>query len=127
MRPDAALWLQTARRHLMSAEVGQLDERHRCFHGQRAAELSVKAVLIHHGVPFPFTHEVDALMALVPGGVPEHVADADILTPYAVEEMYPDTFTDLSQDHVVEAVELARAVVAWAASIIEIDGAAAAQ
>lgn len=102
-----------------SAELEQLDERHRCFHGQRAVELSVKAVLIHHGIAFPFTHEVDALIELVPGGVPEHVANADILTPYAVEEMYPDTFTDLTEEHATEAVELARAVVTWATSIIE--------
>ncbi len=84
-------------------------------------ELAVKAVLIHHGVNFPRLHALDELMALVPGGVPEIVAEADALTPYAVQEIYPDTYTDLDTDHATEAVELATVVVTWATSIIESD------
>ena len=40
------------------------------------------------------------------------------LTPYAVEEMYPDTFTEVSDEHASEAVELARGVVEWAVAIV---------
>lgn len=93
--------------------------RIRCFCGQRAVELAVKAVLIHHGVNFPRLHTLDELMALVPGGVPDTVADADALTPYAVQEIYPDTYTGLDADHAAEAVTLARTAVEWATFIIE--------
>lgn len=112
-------WLASARVHVAAVENPTLDFRLRCFHGQRAVEMSLKAVLIHHGVSYPFTHELDSLMELVPGGVPDHVIEASRLTPHAVQEMYPDTFTDLGADHADEAVELARAVIEWATAIIE--------
>lgn len=119
---DPAVWLATAREHLVVVENDTLPVRIRCFSGQRAVEIAIKGVLVHHGVRFPYVHTIDELIALVPGGVPENVAESDVLTPYAVQEMYPTTFTDLGTDHAAEAVELARTVVAWAVSVIESRG-----
>lgn len=91
----------------------------RCFHGQRAVELALKAMLLHHHVDYPLSHSLHRLIAALPIDVPEHVTQAAQLTGYAVEEMYPDTFTDLSDDHADVAVALSRAVVEWAEGIIE--------
>ena len=89
MQPKAPLWLNAARGHLTSAELEGLDERHRCFHSQRAVELAVKALLFQYGIGFPFTHEIDALLGLVPGGVPEQVSNADISRPMPLKRCTP--------------------------------------
>lgn len=116
---EPTAWLAAAWVHLGGAQTATLDARLRCFHGQRAVELVLKALLIQHGVGYPFSHSLHRLITALPIPVPDHVHEAAQLTAYAVEEMYPDTFTDLSPDHAAEAVELARAVVEWAAAIIE--------
>jgi HEPN domain-containing protein len=36
------------------------------FHAQQAAEKSIKAVLIHEGVPFPRVHSIERLIDLLP-------------------------------------------------------------
>lgn len=116
---DPTVWLAAAREHLATTESGASSLRIRCFHGQRTVELAFKAVLLHHGIEFPYTHTLAKLVNLMPDTVPAQVSEAAGLTPYAIQEMYPDTFTELGDDHAEEAVELARAVVTWAASIIE--------
>ena len=116
---DSEIWLASARAHAETTANASVDARQRCFHGQRAVEMSLKAVLMHYDVGFPFTHQLDALMGLVPGGVPDGIIEASSLTPHAVQEMYPDTFSDVGTGHAEEAVVLAHVVVAWAATIIE--------
>lgn len=81
----------------------------------------MKAVLIRHDVEFPKTHILVKLAELVPGVVPDDVTEATRLTPYAVQEQYPDTFADVDAEHVDDAVRLAKAVVQWAAGIIHAD------
>lgn len=123
MPPDlgrnTAAWLASAREHLLVVSNSDVPVRMRCFHGQRAVELSLKALLLHHGVEYPLSHSLHRLIAALPLEVPEHVNEAAQLTGYAVEEMYPDTFTELDSDHADAAVALAEGVVEWAASIIE--------
>lgn len=118
MPPEPSPWLVTAREHLVTAENDSIPIRFRCFHGQRAVEFAVKAVLNHNKIRHPHLHTIDRLLALVPDNVPDEILSAAILTPYAVEEQYPDTYTDLSSDHANEAVQLARTVVEWAEQII---------
>lgn len=116
---DPAAWLAAAREHIVIVENEADPIRLRCFHGQRAVELALKAILLHHEVDFPKTHALEQLILLVPGGAPVEVQRAAGLTSYAVEEMYPDTFHEVTIDHASEAVSLARVVIAWAVSIIE--------
>jgi len=68
---------------------------------------------------FPYTHTLAKLVDLIPDTVPDQVSEAAGLTPYAIQEMYPDTFTDLDDSHASEAAALASTVVTWAALIIE--------
>jgi HEPN domain-containing protein len=117
---DPAVWLPTAREHLVVAANVDDPVRMRCFHGQRVVEMSIKGVLVHRGIEFPYIHRLEDLVKLLPvADVPDLLAEVGALTPYAVQEMYPGVLTDLTDDHADEAAGLARVVVEWAASIIE--------
>lgn len=116
---DPQVWLSAAREHLAAAGNDANPNRIRCFCSQRSVELSLKALLLHHGIDVPKVHTLERLVLLLPGDVPDAARQAVGLTTYAVEEMYPDTFTDVSDDHAVEAAEQARAVVRWVAGLID--------
>ncbi len=88
-----------------------------CFHAQQAAEKAMKAVLVARKIPFPFTHDLDLLVArLTQAGIPltDALADAGRLTPYAVEARYPGVFGAVSRDAAAAALNVATAIVAWA-------------
>ncbi len=80
-----------------------------CFHAQQAAEKSLKAVLTLHSVPYPLTHDLQALIDLGADVRAEVLAfedAAEYLMEYAVavryeERMYPD------HDTAAEALALA--------------------
>lgn len=62
------------------------------FHGQQAAEKSLKALLVRHEISFPNTHNVEQLLQLARPAAPgldERLAGARTLTPYAVRLRYP--------------------------------------
>jgi HEPN domain-containing protein len=119
----ARIWLEAAREHEAAAALSQNPLRVRCFHGQRAVELALKALLVWHGVRYPNTHALNRLIELIPVDVPDAVDLAQQLTTYAVQEMYPDTFSPVTVEDAETAAELARVVVIWAASFIGHDAA----
>ena len=133
MRPDPnradapERWLQNARADLALARV-QLPPggfyEHLCFHAQQAAEKSIKAVLLACGVEFPFTHNLDVLLGLLPPGlsVPHELAEAVDLNPYAVATRYPGESEPATEDDHREAVRIANAVLRWAESAIQREG-----
>ena len=41
-----------------------------CFHAQQAVEKSIKAVLVHHGIDFPKTHNLQVLIDLLVSNMP---------------------------------------------------------
>ena len=63
-----------------------------CFHCQQAVEKYLKARLIETGIPFPRTHDLSTLLALL---LPRHPlwqsfdAACQTLTQYAVNVRYP--------------------------------------
>ena len=64
------------------------------FHAQQAVELAMKSVLALHGVDYPWTHDLQLLITkLASAGVevPEAVAEARALTPWAVAYRYDET------------------------------------
>lgn len=122
MPPDSgenpAVWLNVAREHLAATKIDANPVRVRCFHGQRAAELALKALLLHYAVEVPKVHSLERLALLLPFEVPDAVREAAGLTAYAVEEMYPDTFNSLTANHADDASAQAVAVVEWVSNII---------
>jgi HEPN domain-containing protein len=126
MPPDPTspgAWLRHARSDLAAARARVSDDQlleHLCFHAQQAAEKALKAVLLAAGVGFPRTHDIQALLSLLPPEVaaPVAVRSAPTLTPYAVEFRYPGLAEPVDESEHREALRLADAVVAWAESII---------
>lgn len=123
-RADAPLrWLQNARADLALAKVplppGGLYE-HLCFHAHQAAEKSLKAVLLHIRVEFPFTHNLQALFDLLPPEIeiPSDLKEAVDLNPYAVSTRYPGEFEPVTESDYRYAISLSEAVIQWAESIV---------
>jgi HEPN domain-containing protein len=117
---DPVEWLRYAESDLIvasqSARPGVLPAT-LCFHAQQAAEKCLKAVLLKHGVAFPYTHSVSALIGLVvAAGIawPPGLDDAATLTDYAVAARYPSAHEAVDDEERARAVTLARRVLEWA-------------
>ncbi len=61
------------------------------YHCQQAAEKLVKAVLVQAKIAFPKTHDIAALIGLVPTGhrLKDKLRSLEKLTPYGVVYRYP--------------------------------------
>jgi len=116
---DAREWISRARSDLALArakpEGVYLEDL--CFHAQQAAEKAIKALLIWHGVEFPYVHDLAALLTLVEkgtGDLPDSIRRAERLTRFAVEARYPGAAPPAREEEYQEAVELAGEVLRWA-------------
>lgn len=88
-----------------------------CFHAQQAAEKAVKALLIHHGIQFPYVHDLGKLLSLLEkatGDLPDSIRQATRLTQFAVEARYPGPTVPVREEEYREAVKLAGQVLRWA-------------
>ena len=117
---DPREWMNRARSSLARARVRQpeiyLEDL--CFDAQQAAEKALKALLITRGVSFPRVHDLAALVGLLQEdgvALPEPIADAAVLTDYAVEARYPGLWEAVDEEEYVRAVALASEVLRWVA------------
>ncbi len=98
-REHAAAWLRKAANDLrnialvLPAPDPPLDTV--AFHAQQVAEKSLKALLTSRRVPFPRTHDLEALELLLPEPTRTRLAldanDLAFLAQLAVEPRYPGT------------------------------------
>jgi len=108
-------WLQKAQHDLRSVEILlHCEEEDKpfdavCFHCQQAAEKYLKAYLVFLDVDFPPTHNLARLIELGAARDPElrRLAQAEILTPYAVDLRYPEDFHLPSEEEAREAHAIA--------------------
>jgi HEPN domain-containing protein len=119
-------WLQFAEGDLRLAELASRDRMIQpqlaCFHAQQAAEKAIKAVFVLHGASFPYTHNIEHLLALAErNGIsfPAAVGEAGVLTPYAAEARYPGPWPEVSESELQEALRIASEVVEWARQMIQ--------
>lgn len=82
------------------------------MHAQQAAEKSLKAILVLHDVPVPFTHDLAYVRGLVgehlpPGPAQEHL---NRLNRWGAAARYPGGATDATADDVALAELAAGAV-----------------
>lgn len=123
-KADAPLrWIDNARADLALASIplppGVTYEQ-LSFHAQQAAEKALKAVLLKCRVDFPFIHNLQALIDLLPSELflpPELVCAVD-LNPYAVTTRYPGEAEPVTEDEYREALRAAELVLVWAESVI---------
>ncbi|RNC69209.1 MAG: HEPN domain-containing protein [Desulfuromonadales bacterium] len=113
-------WLTHARSDIAFARLGLNQDilpEQICFHAQQSAEKSLKAVLLHAGLDFPFTHDLEVLLDTMDAAgieVPDELQEVGSLTPYAVETRYPGFWGDIGESDVREAIELAEKIFSWA-------------
>ena len=118
-------WLRHARSDLELARIdppAAVLHEALCFHAQQAAEKAIKAVLLHHGVRFPYTHDIKRLLEMLPAKVslPEPVLKSAELSIYAVLTRYPADLGAITKAEYDEAVRLAQAVVKWAEEMLHL-------
>jgi HEPN domain-containing protein len=123
-RADApSQWLLNARADLSLARVKLPQEglyEHLCFHAEQAAEKSLKAILLKYRIDFPFTHNLQILLDLLPKeiNVPKEILKAVELNPYAISTRYPGTTEPVTEQEYRESILIAEAVLKWAEFII---------
>jgi HEPN domain-containing protein len=122
---DAAEWLLHAESDLRYAKLGQdqpaILQNQVAFHAEQAAEKALKAVLVHMGVEFPRTHDLQSLLLMLRDNgisVQSVIEQASVLTRFAVEARYPGDIEPIRQEEVAQAIEVAKRAVAWARSQI---------
>ena len=120
-------WLRRVRSNLEVARIGRVSEDilydDLCFNCQQAVEKSLKGLLIHLGVNFPFTHSISALVSLIKESgvaVPDFVNDSARLTIYAVDTRYPPEQEPVSEEEYKEAVMIAEQVYNWVKEMLNI-------
>ena len=117
-------WLRHARSDLALARQLQVPEvllAALCFHAQQAVEKGLKAVLVQHGVAFPYTHDLARLITLVQSAKlpwPEGLEAAAALTVYAAGSRYPGPGGDITDEEYSQAMALAEAVLDWVENIV---------
>ncbi len=120
-------WLAYAKRDLAAAHT--LHENPNDFpeqvgfHAQQAAEKAIKAVVLEKKIEFDYTHDLGGLLGdLTRSGVvpPPDVARARVLTRFAVNTRYPDPPDEITDDDIDDALMIAEATVAWAASLVTV-------
>ena len=82
------------------------------MHAQQAAEKSLKAVLVLHDLPVPFTHDLAYLRRLIGDHLPPGPSqdDLDRLNRWGAAARYPGGAADATADDIAMA-ELAAAAV----------------
>jgi HEPN domain-containing protein len=116
---DPREWLNRAKSNLSLAQAENtgvvLEDL--CYEAQQAAEKAVKAVFIHRGARFPYTHDLEQLLQLLEQHglkVPRYVKDSKELTRFALETRYPGSSGPVTRRQSRRALRIAEGVVRWA-------------
>lgn len=121
---DPQAWLARAKSNLARARLGRTSPEvaweDPCFDAQQAAEKALKALLIALGIPFPKTHDLERLLALVRPHlpVPPELEALARLNPFAVAGRYPGDLPEAAEEDWREALQLAERAVAWVESLL---------
>jgi len=120
---DPREWINRAKSNLFHGEsrVDGVYLEDLCFDAQQAAEKAIKAVLLFRKIRFPYAHDVQVLLSALQGAgyeVPSEIWEAVTLTPFAVQTRYPSAAREVTEDQYTAALQVADAVVAWAARTV---------
>jgi HEPN domain-containing protein len=109
-------WLQFAREDLDAARLYLNDHgiapRIICWHAQQSAEKAIKAILVFNNVEFPYRHDLNLLLTLVPDSWETKHTKLDVseLTYWATSARYPGDLADATVGDASEAVQTAAAL-----------------
>jgi HEPN domain-containing protein len=117
--PDAAVqvWIDKAEHDLVAAtELLKLGPECPfdivCYHAQQCAEKYLKALLVSRVIDFPRTHDLRALLQLVPASLDLAIDIEGVvrLTRYAIEGRYPGDWDAIDRPEAERCLAAARAV-----------------
>jgi HEPN domain-containing protein len=114
---EARRWLMQVDEDLLAARHIAVDPdlppRIACFWSHLAAEKALKAYLIAHEVPYPKTHDLADLRALIPSDAELVLADADLqrLNPWTIEGRYPGDVPEATDAQAEDCLGAAERVV----------------
>ncbi|RMH90813.1 MAG: HEPN domain-containing protein [Calditrichaeota bacterium] len=117
-------WLARARSSLLLGKVAKTEEIYwedLCYQLQQAVEKALKAVLLHHGVAFPYVHDIARLITLIQNAgihFPDELYSAANLTGYAVETRYPGISEEVTEEEYWQALSVAEKVLNWAEKLV---------
>ena len=121
---DPRRWLVKAETDLRSAQAnlqpGFVLPAQSIWASQQATEKAIKAVLLSLNIRFPFTHDLNALAALLPveHRPPVAVADLAELAQTATGLRYPSEDADPDLPAAERAHANATAVLGWARTVV---------
>lgn len=124
---DAADWLRHAWSDLVVARQRGIEDvllGTLCFHAQQSVEKSIKAVFVHCAIPFPYTHDIAALITILEESGPDwpnELQHATRLTRYASLSRYPRVGRGIDEEEYDKAVDIAGKVFEWADQMINKD------
>ena len=112
-------WLYRARSSLALAHQKTTDVCYEdlCYQAQQATEKAIKAVLVDRKIPYPYTHDINALLSVLEqNGIsfPENLWSAVILTTYASDTRYLGFDKPVTKDEYDKAIILAHIILHWA-------------
>ena len=83
-----------------------------CFHAQQCSEKYLKAILVSKGIPFPKTHDLSSLIAILPKDLHTLLTseEQELLTDYATVTRYPGGYEDITLSEARSAVRVARRI-----------------
>jgi HEPN domain-containing protein len=83
-----------------------------CFHAQQCVEKYLKALLVFQATPFPKSHNIHDLRAMLPPPLRPNLDSSteDLLTEYATVRRYPGAGPDIPLTEARKAVATARRV-----------------
>jgi HEPN domain-containing protein len=116
---DPREWISRAKSSLAHAKAisPEVVLEDLCFDAQQAAEKAIKAVFIHRGEAFPYSHDLDRLLRLLEQNglrIAKYLDTARELTRFAVITRYPGLAAAVTQAKFLRAVRIADTVVRWA-------------
>jgi HEPN domain-containing protein len=88
-----------------------------CYQAQQATEKALKGVLVAGKIPYPYTHDINALLSVLEqNGIsfPENLWRAVTLTSYASDTMYMGFDKPVTKDEYDKAIILAHMILCWA-------------
>ena len=83
------------------------------FHCQQAAEKYLKALLLFYDIPFKRQHSLNYLLGLLSAQIEisdELYEKATVLEDFAVEIRYPDMVINLSEEELINAIDIAKEI-----------------
>jgi HEPN domain-containing protein len=116
---DPREWLNRAHSNLALAKYEPGTEVYfedLSYNAQQAAEKAIKAVFVYHKIPYPYVHDLAALVTiLLKNGiiVPDTVKESAKLTRFAVATRYPQTLSPVSEQEYRRAMIIAENVIRW--------------